>query len=202
MAAMTHEMPHPLYPVILPVEPADRRLKGRDRVAALSRRARVALAASARLSGAPLEIEAFRKDGEGVPLPAEGLYWSLSHKPRYVAAAVAPHPVGIDVEELRPCRGALFRKVAASQEWALLDAALDPADRFFRFWTAKEAVLKATGVGFKGISGCRVIHVSGPHRLTIDFLERSWQIEQVFFNGHIAAIVCGNRSVRWQLPED
>ena len=91
------------------------------------------------LSG-PLE-----KDKNGAPLPSKGTYWSLTHKSANVAAVVAPRPVGIDIEVLRPCNPNLYQRIASAEEWDLAATVSDK--NFFRYWTAKEAVLKAVGKG-------------------------------------------------------
>jgi 4'-phosphopantetheinyl transferase len=137
--------PDMLYPVILPVSPEDRRLAGADRVRSLSRIARRALAVCAEKSG--LKIGEFIKNADGVPMPDNGVYWSVTHKPEYVAGILGLSPVGIDLEKIRPIHQGLFHRVADDEQWALDDS--EPLIRFFRFWTAKEAVLKACGIGLR-----------------------------------------------------
>ena len=95
----THPTPV-IYPVILPVPPEVRELPPRERVRALSRRAREALALSAERLG--VALGPLEKDARGAPLPCAGWFWSLTHKPLYVGGVLAPHPVGVDLEQLRP----------------------------------------------------------------------------------------------------
>jgi 4'-phosphopantetheinyl transferase len=85
-------------------------------------------------------------------LPGSALEVSLTHSRHRVGVAFAHDlPVGIDVEDMTASRqgGQLALTVLAPAEQAAL-AAL-PADRqsagFLRYWTRKEAVLKATGFG-------------------------------------------------------
>lgn len=81
-------------------------------------------------------------------LPALGWATSLAHADGLVAVAVVPAgaagPVGIDVE----------RADAASVDWVLTPAeraaVADDRSAFARVWTAKEALLKATGEGVHG----------------------------------------------------
>src|SRR5436853_1190860 len=129
-----------LHPVILPIPEADRRLRGPARVLAQSRVAREALARSCQESGVrlgPLVVNA-----RGAPVPFNNSFWSLSHKSKFVAAVVGPTPIGIDIEELRPRNEALLDYVADPSEWALAERNWET---FFRYWTAKEAVLKTAG---------------------------------------------------------
>jgi 4'-phosphopantetheinyl transferase len=85
--------------------------------------------------------------------PLEGLALSLSHARRMVAVAVASDmEIGIDVETLDRAvpEAAVLAQVlsrAEQDEIASLDIDLARTARFMRFWTAKEAVLKATGEG-------------------------------------------------------
>lgn len=185
-----------IYPVILPVPIEARGLSPGRRGRFLSRHAREALRRSAermRVDLGPLE-----KDARGAPLPANGLYWSVTHKPEYVGGVVAPTPVGLDLEKIRPCSEALFRKTAAAQEWALADGR-DRELLFFRYWTAKEAVLKTGGEGIKDLSRCRVRRVVDAAHLLLDYAGRPWTVEQVFFDGHIASAAARGVRLEWVL---
>ena len=102
------------------------------------------------------------------------LQFSLSHCQTAVACALAPAPVGVDVQEVRPLRRAARPLAAASDdaaprrdgtlpsappvyrilsepERAWVEAGETPAEqdrRFTAVWTCKEAYGKALGVGF------------------------------------------------------
>lgn len=80
-----------------------------------------------------------------------GLRFSLTHCPGFAACAVARGgEVGIDVEPLRPVLDVdAYRRVLSTEERHALNAVRPPdADRlFWRIWTAKEAIGKATGHG-------------------------------------------------------
>jgi 4'-phosphopantetheinyl transferase len=193
----THPTPA-IYPVILTVPPEVRELPPRERVRALSRRAREALALSAERLG--VALGPLEKDARGAPLPCAGWFWSLTHKHLYVGGVLAPHPVGVDLEQVRPVSPGLYRKTAASDEWAM-GAAEDRRIAFFRFWTAKEAVLKTGGEGIKDLSRCRVTRIETADRLHVDYAGRGWIVDQVVFDGHLAAVAGGGLPVRWVLPD-
>jgi 4'-phosphopantetheinyl transferase len=184
-----------LFPVVLAVPEQERQLRGRDQVVFLSRYARQALQVSADRSA--VRLESLAKDADGVPLPTNGIYWSITHKPQFVGAVVARSPVGIDLESIRPCSDKLFEKVGNAYEWRLSNN--DRTTLFYRYWTSKETVLKATGVGFKGLSKCRVTAVHDDHHLTIDFQEQQWHIEHCFFNDHIVSVLKLKGGVEWTL---
>ncbi|MDZ7598143.1 MAG: 4'-phosphopantetheinyl transferase superfamily protein [Desulfobacterales bacterium] len=184
-----------LYPVIMSVAAAQRGLKGPAKVRHLSARARQALTLSAARSGVALPH--LSKDDRGAPLPVNGVYWSISHKPDYVAGVVSPHPVGIDLEEIRTFSEGVRRKIADEAEWALSSEA--PELRFFRFWTAKEAVLKAAGTGLSELSRCRVQSVPDGRRLILAYRGDLVVVAHFFFERHVAAVVPNAHQVRWSL---
>ncbi len=194
---LTNDSPA-IYPVILTVPAACRELPARERVRELSRRAREALRLSAERVG--VALGPLDKDSRGAPLPFGGWFWSLTHKPRYVAGVVSPDAVGVDLEQVRACSPGLYRKTAAPEEWAL-EGTTDRQTVFFRFWTAKEAVLKTGGEGIKDLSRCRIARIESIGRLLVDYAGRKWTVEQVMFDGHVAAVATGGRPVHWVLPE-
>jgi 4'-phosphopantetheinyl transferase len=85
-------------------------------------------------------------------LPGSALEFSLTHSRGRVGVAFAHGlPVGLDVEDVTASRqgGALALTVLAPAEQAALAALPEnrQSDGFLRYWTRKEAVLKATGFG-------------------------------------------------------
>lgn len=99
-------------------------------------------------------------------------------------------PVGIDIEQVTPRHDGVFDALACESEWTLI------GDRswhsFFRLWTAKEATLKANGVGIAGFSACRLLAVPDRDHMTLHYEHRVWSIEHYYLADHIAAVTCGN----------
>jgi 4'-phosphopantetheinyl transferase len=184
-----------IFPVILPVSEADQRLNGRDKVKALSRLARSALMKSCEKSG--LRLDTFPKTEKGVPLPVGGVHWSLTHKSDMVGGVAAALPVGLDLETIRPVSDALLGKVAGDDEWQLMGG--DRQRAFFRFWTAKEAVLKAVGKGMVGLASCRVVAVVDDTHMTLTYDETRWPVAHYWFDDHVAALTARHFSVSWSL---
>jgi 4'-phosphopantetheinyl transferase len=182
-----------LYPVILPVPDADRRLKGREKVRVLSHLARIALKQSCRKSG--FHLARFPKNAQGVPLPLNGIHWSLSHKSAVVGAVAAPFAVGIDLETIRPVSDGLLARVAGEDEWKL--ARQDRQMTFFRFWTAKEAVLKAVGKGIAGLPRCRVVEIADDTHMALTYEDIKWQVVHFLLGGHVAAVTPCHFDVSW-----
>jgi 4'-phosphopantetheinyl transferase len=187
-----------IHPVILKVPAHGRDLTGREKVNYLSRLARVALELSAGRQGKVFGN--LEKDENGAPLPVNGNHWSLTHKPEYVGAVMAPGPIGIDIEKIRPCSQALFNKTATPSEWNLWGK--DPTPHlFFRYWTSKEAVLKAAGVGIKGLSSCTINCLIDNNNTEVNYRGKSCTVEHFLFDGHIASVIKNSYTVRWSLHE-
>lgn len=185
-----------LYPVLLAVSEAAQRLPPRERVRHLSAHAREAVRRSALRTG--VLLGELVKDPRGAPRPANGFHWSLAHKPDWVAGVVAPHPVGIDLEGVAEHAPELFAKIARPEEWRLA-AAEDPPLAFARFWTAKEAVLKATGRGIAGLADCRIVGVEGPGRIALEHAGRRWRVEQILLRQTVAAVTVEDTSPVWAI---
>jgi len=187
-----------IHPVILVVPDKKRQLTGREKVSFLSRHARRALEISAQKNR--IQLGDLKKDENGVPLPFNGNYWSVTHKTGYVAGVIARERIGIDLEKFRPVNEALFRKTAHDNEWAVSDT--DKTVLFFRYWTSKESVLKASGTGIRDLLQCRIERIIDDNVLVINYKEQHWYIEHFYFNGHIASVVKNNVDVEWTVFTD
>lgn len=183
-----------LYPTILAVPETSQQLTGRAKSKMLSRLAREALFASCQRSGWP--IVKLDKDQNGAPLSENGYHWSLSHKSKFVAAVVAPYPIGIDIEKIRPFSDALQRRIASTAEWRL-GSKIEPDLLFYRFWTAKEAVLKAVGVGLSGLAHCRVTMIVDNYRLCLTYDTTPFMVSQVQLCNHVAAVISDDCPIFW-----
>jgi len=192
-----------LHPVIMKVPLALAEKSGAEKVKGLSRFAREALKLSAERSNVtPREPE---KDAHGVPQPTNGLYWSLSHTLDFVAAVVAPYAIGIDIEEIKDVSIPLKERVASEVEWQL--APKNDPTVFFRYWTAKEAVLKAVGHGLSGLDHCTVTQIIDDTRILLSYRDSSWLVLQhkvaenkpMGLSGYLAAITLGCHEVVWEV---
>ena len=186
-----------LFPVVMPVIKVGQKLSGKDKVAHLSRIAREALKLSAKKSG--VRLEKLLKNERGAPYPVAGHYWSLSHKPKYVAAVVNKDKIGIDIEEMKPRNVSLFAYVAGDEEWKLKEKSWET---FFRYWTAKESILKVIGIGISGLKTCRIISVPDENHIVLDYKGQFFLVEQLRYRNHIVSILKDDNEIDWIILED
>lgn len=101
------------------------------------------------VSAARLRMEA--REGGKLHLPDHPeLGFNLSHSGDWIVLATAPGcEVGVDIENVDPTFPALEIAdeffLPSERKW--IGAGKDPTLRFFQLWTAKEALMKATGEG-------------------------------------------------------
>jgi len=132
---------------------ADRLRHGDDRRRYILGRGLLRTMLGRRLDRAPRSL-VLRANPHGKPTlaDAEGLAFNVSHAGDYVLVAVGrAAAIGVDVEQIHPGLDMMGvgRQVFTPAEWALIadaPAALK-SFHFFRQWTFKEAVAKATGLG-------------------------------------------------------
>jgi 4'-phosphopantetheinyl transferase len=186
-----------LFPVVMPVIKAEHKPSGKEKVDQLSQIARQALKLSAEKSG--VRLGELLKDEKGVPCPVAGNYWSLSHKPKYVTAVVSKSKVGIDIEEIQPRTESLFAHVASDEEWELKERSWDT---FFRYWTAKEAILKAIGIGISGLKTCRIISAPDEKHITLDYKGQFFLVEQLRHKNHIVSILKDDNQIKWVVLDE
>lgn len=169
-------------------------LHGREKVRVARALGRAALRRSARLMKLELEDEeeAFPRDAERAPLSFERAgrtwCWSTTNTRGLSCAIVAPTRVGIDAEWLgRPRLGAALRYLPASELGAM---GLEPRRAAFALWSAKEAVLKLTGLGMSGMGRTELVRVAGAGRATLELDDEVWEVRQVWESEHVISIAC------------
>ncbi|WP_217166777.1 4'-phosphopantetheinyl transferase superfamily protein [Streptomyces sp. AC512_CC834] len=115
----------------------------------------------ARLGRAPRAVR-FTRGRWGKPLveDAGGVHFSLSHSGETALLALAPRPVGVDVELTRADldAGRLARRFFPQRERELVERAGHGA--FVRLWTRKEACVKAAGARLTQGMGVPVAHTA------------------------------------------
>lgn len=108
----------------------------------------------------PEEKILFGKTEKGKPFAAGlDIQFNISHSGNFVVCAADKKSIGVDIEEIRPVKLSVAKRVYTQTELFYLfgytptDNAFDKTPdsqmlvRFFELWTAKEAYLKYTGTG-------------------------------------------------------
>ena len=89
----------------------------------------------------------FGEKGKPFFLGNSDLHFNLSHCRTAAVCALSRHPVGIDVEHIRPLRESVVRYTMNDAEISRIMSAENPDLEFVKLWTQKEAVLKLRGTG-------------------------------------------------------
>ncbi len=103
-------------------------------------------------------LDHWHQDRYGRPYVPGLPRFNATHSGRMVALAIrwrAPGPqpdadagLGLDVEAYRPVDFRLMEHYMRPREWTDIQTHPEPRQRFFHYWTAKEALMKAEGLGF------------------------------------------------------
>jgi 4'-phosphopantetheinyl transferase len=98
-----------------------------------------------------------RPDLEGIrygqylkPFFDNGVQFNISHSGEYVVCIMSTvAKVGIDIEKVQRVTVDDFKPYFLEPEYNEIISADDPCSKFFEYWTRKEAVVKADGMGLK-----------------------------------------------------
>lgn len=100
----------------------------------------------------------------------DGLYFNISHSGSLVCAAACSEEVGIDIEIIRPISLKFTKRICNENELRYIfgkfpsdedfekECDTDTLIRFYQLWTAKEAYLKCTGEGIKGLKNIKSVN--------------------------------------------
>ena len=98
--------------------------------------------------GYPSDLSRLRySEWEKPGLPG-GPEFNITHSGNRAVCMLNPHGrIGIDIEFLKPRSFEDFKDHFTQKEWTAIGTAPEPLDVFYRFWTAKESLIKADGRG-------------------------------------------------------
>ena len=99
-------------------------------------------------------------------------HFNISHTSGLVACAAGDHPVGIDVERIRPFSKAVMRKLT-EKERIYIQSSENQDEAFMRVWTMKEACIKLTGEGLAAFE--RTECIPGQPLQGIKYRQFIWQ---------------------------
>ncbi|MGZ3756925.1 MAG: 4'-phosphopantetheinyl transferase family protein [Mucilaginibacter sp.] len=91
-----------------------------------------------------LQLDAYQR-----PFFDEDIDFNISHSGNMaICCATLDGKIGVDIEQVQPIDFDDYKGYFNPNEWDEILSAGDKTEAFFKFWTRKEAVLKAAGTGF------------------------------------------------------
>lgn len=153
--------------------------------------------------GLPVEcLNEMTYNEEGKPL-IDGISFSISHSQDLVACAFcATGNIGLDVEFPRDITRTHFRHCFNDQEWALIEKD-ESRHTFYQYWTQKEAILKANGVGLAHLLAIDIKNPTLAHFYNKETLtQTTWNLKTVNLGDSLAyACLCTDLEVGVSLEE-
>lgn len=135
----------------------------------------------------------------GRPYLENGIDFNISHSGTLVVCAVSARgKIGIDIELNAPLNHEDFRSQFGAQEWESIVSAPSPLPVFYKYWTMKEAILKADGSGLN--ASLAALNVIDPARIFYD--GGQWHIKAINgFENYICHVASQEAGQRYELRE-
>lgn len=99
------------------------------------------------------------------------IHFNISHCDEAVLCVIDNHPIGVDIESVRPYDEELVTYTMNPEEQEQIKSSEHPGIEFTRLWTRKEAVLKQSGKGITSSiqnvlteNQCSLTTVVGPNQ--------------------------------------
>lgn len=134
--------------------------------------------------GSTARLDDLRYTPQNKPYFPAGPHFNISHSGNRVVCLLSTQGrVGIDIEATTPISFDDFQTQFTPKEWAVIRNSPDPIAAFYRFWTAKESLIKADGRGLE--IPLLNLDVSEDHPILLD--GATWQFRPLsFFPGYAA----------------
>jgi len=98
--------------------------------------------------GMDTDLKALQYDQQARPYINNIIDFNISHSGYYVTCVFSTTGrVGVDLEEIKDIEVADFKSQFSENEWRQIKSFTDPLKGFYYYWTLKEAVVKADGMG-------------------------------------------------------
>ena len=144
---------------------------------------------------APDQLQ-FNYSDKGKPaLANQTLQFNLAHSQGLALIAVSlDRPVGVDLEQIRAIADLNLltqRFFSLTEHAAICNLPLDQQPKaFFRYWTCKEAYLKATGDGLSKLKGLEISLESSRSACLANVSQNEWHLQELApAEGFVGAIV-------------
>ncbi len=130
--------------------------------------------------GLSLSLEDLEYTVYNRPCFKNGIDFNISHSGQYVVCALSDsNIVGVDIEEIKPIDIRDFKNSWQERELEAIQNSSDQQREFYKYWTRKEAVIKADGGGLN--LPLREIDVTNNFVLVRN---KRWFLQRVPFDGY------------------
>ncbi len=122
-------------------------------------------------------LDKIKIDNFGRPfLPAyENIDFNISHSGEYAVVAIGEHcRVGVDIEKIVNIDFQEVYSVMSEVQWKKILTDEEPLLKFYEYWTIKESILKATGIGIA--TQLDMIEID---KNSVSFQEARWYIHEL-----------------------
>jgi phosphopantetheinyl transferase len=135
-------------------------------------------------------IETLGPDDVRPCLAESGIYCSVSHSSRLVAAVAHRHPIGVDIEMVSGKAVRTWPLFMLPKERKLISlSSLGPERTATRAWTTKEAAAKALGLPLlQAIQEVEVVRV-GEEEGVMKYREKTYPVTHGEGNGHVITLI-------------
>ncbi len=119
-------------------------------------------------------------------LPESKISFNLSHSGDYVVLAADEFAVGVDIEYMGVVPEKVAQRCFTLEERNWMCCQKDVTEAFYRLWTGKESIMKATGLGFS----------MPPHTFSImpptdglhQIQNKNWYMNWCFLDRHVLCL--------------
>ena len=114
--------------------------------------------------------------------------FNISHSGEFIICAIClTGKVGVDVEEIKPLLPEEFKMYFSHREWKEIEQSPDCLNSFYKYWTQKEAFLKAIGMGLS--VPINKVEISGN---SITWKNSEWLLHEIKLDKRYIAHLAGN----------
>ncbi|UNY98300.1 4'-phosphopantetheinyl transferase superfamily protein [Zhouia spongiae] len=142
-----------------------------------------------------IDFNNYSKSAYGKPqMENIGFEFNISHSGEMVVCAFSKEKVGIDIEQIIDIDIECFNSVFTSDEFKEIKS--KKGFKFYEYWTAKEAVVKAIGLGLSlPLSEIRIM------RDYVSYKDIKWFKEKIIFDNYFCTNVSPVKSVKSDIIE-
>ncbi len=130
---------------------------------------------------------------------SNSLYFNISHSANTILIAISSTEIGVDIEfyDNNFSFTSILEECFSEKERLFIKESKTPLPNFYKLWTRKEALLKATGIGLlDDIS--QIPSLSGSHKIDEHIINSDipWQISSFEVEKQLVASICYNTTIK------